>query len=199
MPSSDHASTVGAVAGASPKVVGELFAIAVVSGDQKVAGGQDAKSHRGSPWSAMLLRPRPSSIAVDEGEAGADLEGVLTPAGVLVEGELTGVPAGTHGLHVHTVGKCDGPSFMSAGGHFNPAGTPHGSHAGDFPPLFATADGSAFEVFTTDRFKLQDLFDLVIDDQKEKQGLYMPGSRLKIESAAALMNKAGDCFLSVAL
>ena len=27
---------------------------------------------------------------------------------------------GYHGFHVHTTGKCEGPSFMSAGPHLNP-------------------------------------------------------------------------------
>src|SRR5438105_2066420 len=71
-----------------------------------------------------------------------------TPAGVLDEGELTGVPAGAHGLHVHTVGKCDGPSFMSAGGHFNPASKKHGfknadgPHLGDMTNVTTPATGS---------------------------------------------------------
>lgn len=46
-------------------------------------------------------------------------------------------------------------------------------------------------------FNLHEYFDLVIDDQAEKQGLYMPGSRLKIESSAALEKSTGDCFLAV--
>lgn len=46
-------------------------------------------------------------------------------------------------------------------------------------------------------FRLHGLIDRVIDDQPEKQGLYMPGSRLKIESGAALKDADGDCFLAV--
>lgn len=49
------------------------------------------------------------------------------------------VKPGEHGIHFHAVGKCDGPDFTSAGGHFNPAGkkhglqNPNGPHAGDLP------------------------------------------------------------------
>lgn len=49
------------------------------------------------------------------------------------------VKPGEHGVHFHAVGKCDGPDFTSAGGHFNPATKKHGlqnpagPHAGDLP------------------------------------------------------------------
>ena len=31
-------------------------------------------------------------------------------------------PTGTHGVHIHDIGKCDSPGFVSAGGHYNPSG-----------------------------------------------------------------------------
>jgi len=46
------------------------------------------------------------------------------------------------------VGKCEGPDFKSAGGHFNPAGKEHGIenpkgfHAGDVPNLVVGPDGA---------------------------------------------------------
>jgi Cu-Zn family superoxide dismutase len=51
------------------------------------------------------------------------------------------------------------PAFTSAGGHFNPRSVGHGQHAGDFPPLLVTSDGTAHATFRTDRFALADLFD----------------------------------------
>jgi Cu-Zn family superoxide dismutase len=62
--------------------------------------------------------------------------------------EMRGAPAGTKGVHVHAVGKCDPPDFTTAGGHFNPGGrqhgtlNPQGSHAGDLPNITIAADGS---------------------------------------------------------
>jgi superoxide dismutase, Cu-Zn family len=59
-----------------------------------------------------------------------------TEAGVTIEGRLTGVRPGEHGMHLHTVGRCE-PPFESAGGHWNPASRQHGEqnpqgpHAGD--------------------------------------------------------------------
>ena len=78
---------------------------------------------------------------------------------VEVEGEVRGLTAGFHGFHVHTVGSCVGPTFASAGGHLNPGGAVHASHAGDMPVLLVNADGSASASFKSDRFEVADLFD----------------------------------------
>lgn len=67
--------------------------------------------------------------------------------GLDVHVEAMGVPAGVHGIHVHAVGRCEGPDFQTAGGHWNPGsrahGTenPQGSHAGDLPNITIGADG----------------------------------------------------------
>jgi Cu-Zn family superoxide dismutase len=61
---------------------------------------------------------------------------------------VSGGAPGLHGFHVHAVGRCEGPDFKSAGGHFNPAAKEHGlenpkgAHAGDMPNLSVGADGS---------------------------------------------------------
>lgn len=70
-----------------------------------------------------------------------------TTAGMRAHVEATGLPPGVHGIHVHTVGRCDAPDFQTAGAHWNPAakahGTdnPQGSHAGDMPNITIGADG----------------------------------------------------------
>jgi superoxide dismutase, Cu-Zn family len=70
------------------------------------------------------------------------------PGGVRVTLRVNGLKPGEHGFHVHAVGKCEPPDFMSAGGHFNPYGKRHGlanpagPHAGDFPNLEVGADGT---------------------------------------------------------
>jgi len=69
------------------------------------------------------------------------------------------LPPGFHGFHIHTTGRCDAPGFTSAGGHFNPAGAPHGAHAGDLPSLLVNADGAATLATATDRFSIADLRD----------------------------------------
>ena len=61
--------------------------------------------------------------------------------------DVKGLPAGTHGAHVHMTGRCDAPDFASAGGHWNPTGMKHGSmnpqgpHEGDLPNLIVGTDG----------------------------------------------------------
>jgi Cu-Zn family superoxide dismutase len=67
--------------------------------------------------------------------------------GVQISLQTTGVPAGTHAFHIHTVGKCEAPGFNSAGGHFNPEGKKHGlknpagPHAGDMPNITVGSNG----------------------------------------------------------
>jgi Cu-Zn family superoxide dismutase len=55
---------------------------------------------------------------------------------------------GEHGFHIHEAGDCSSADGMSAKGHFNPTGKPHGmpgtqSHAGDLPMLKAEKSGRA--------------------------------------------------------
>jgi superoxide dismutase, Cu-Zn family len=53
-----------------------------------------------------------------------------------------------HGVHLHLVGKCDAPDFVSAGPHWNPYKVMHGKlhpsggHAGDLPNLTLDKDGN---------------------------------------------------------
>jgi Cu-Zn family superoxide dismutase len=59
------------------------------------------------------------------------------------------VPGREHGFHIHEAGDCSSGDGMSAKGHFNPFGKPHGHfgsaerHAGDMPALKADASGNA--------------------------------------------------------
>lgn len=78
-----------------------------------------------------------------------------TGDGVLVRLDVKGLSAGLHAVHIHAVGKCEGPAFTSAGGHFNPAQkkhgykSPDGPHAGDLPNMLVAKDGSGrFEALT---------------------------------------------------
>jgi Cu-Zn family superoxide dismutase len=57
-------------------------------------------------------------------------------------------PNAEHGFHIHEAGDCSSGDGMSAKGHFNPLGKPHGmpglqSHAGDLPMLKAAKNGRA--------------------------------------------------------
>jgi superoxide dismutase, Cu-Zn family len=76
---------------------------------------------------------------------------------VVVFARARDLPAGFHGFHVHTTGRCDPPGFTTAGGHYNPEGTTHRDHAGDMPSLLINGDGEGFIGFATDRFTISEL------------------------------------------
>ena len=67
---------------------------------------------------------------------------------VRVTAQVIGLkPNQEHGFHIHEVGDCSSGDGMSAKGHFNPFGKPHGKggdrHAGDLPNLKADKGGRA--------------------------------------------------------
>jgi Cu-Zn family superoxide dismutase len=69
--------------------------------------------------------------------------------GIEIAAELTGLPPGKHGFHVHEFGDCSMMDGTCAGGHFNPEGMPHGGpdsadrHVGDLGNVEADATGKA--------------------------------------------------------
>jgi len=83
-----------------------------------------------------------SGVAAGEGRI------VATATGLKLTVDAQGVPAGLHGIHVHTTGKCEGPDFQTAGGHWNPTArqhghdNPQGAHSGDLPNITIAANGT---------------------------------------------------------
>jgi len=71
-----------------------------------------------------------------------------TGHGLRILVHATGLQPGTYGLHIHAVGKCEGPAFASSGAHWNPTmkqhgrDNPAGAHEGDIPNITIGADGS---------------------------------------------------------
>ena len=76
--------------------------------------------------------------------------------GVKVSVTVSQLSPGEHGIHIHNVGKCEGPAFTTAGGHFNPTGAHHGihnaqdphPHLGDLPNLVVSKKGTGKLTFT---------------------------------------------------
>ncbi|WP_177236228.1 superoxide dismutase family protein [Albimonas pacifica] len=99
-----------------------------------------ADAARAQDATAKLLSPEGNPVGV------ASLYN--TPAGVLIELELTEAPEGTHAFHIHETGAC-GPDFSAAGGHLGVDAAPHGflneagPHAGDLPNIHVPESGQA--------------------------------------------------------
>jgi superoxide dismutase, Cu-Zn family len=110
---------------------------------------------------------------VDEKGAGANAGKVTiseTKYGLLFTPELQGLPAGTHGFHIHQNPSCepkekDGKlaAAGAAGGHYDPENSnkhdaPWGDgHLGDLPALYVNANGTATQPVLAPRLKLSDV------------------------------------------
>ena len=97
------------------------------------------------------LRTAAATLSPTEGyEATGEVTFAETENGVRVTATVQGLSEGQHGFHIHEHGDCSAPDASSAGGHFNPDGTPHGAptapadqrHMGDMGNLEAGTDGT---------------------------------------------------------
>jgi len=85
-----------------------------------------------------------------------------TPYGLLITPNLSSLPSGLHGFHLHQHANC-GDHAMAAGGHFDPQNTnthqgPYGNgHLGDLPLLYVEGDGQAHTPTLAPRLKTSDL------------------------------------------
>ena len=108
-----------------------------------------ACSHGGMDTGAILPNGRVATAQLADGTGRPVGRATVreVAGGLRVTIDARGLPAGTHGAHLHTIGRCDRPDFASAGPHWNPAGTKHGSmnpqgpHGGDLPNLTIGSDG----------------------------------------------------------
>jgi superoxide dismutase, Cu-Zn family len=131
------------------------------TGEEGSAHGSPAESS-GETLTADLKLPDGTTVATADVQFGDGFATVTVQT--TVDGELA---PGFHGMHIHSVGKCEADSvaptggapanFNSAGGHFQVAG--HSGHpaSGDLSSLQVREDGSAKLVTTTDAFTAEEL------------------------------------------
>ena len=112
-----------------------------------------------------------------------------TAGGVSFRVDATGLPHGVHGIHVHAVGRCEGPTFDSAGPHWNPSSRKHGinnpagPHAGDLPNVTVAANGVLGETVTVSGANLGTI-----------PGT--PGSMLDADGAALVLHATADDYVT---
>jgi superoxide dismutase, Cu-Zn family len=82
--------------------------------------------------------------------------------GLLIKPQLSGLPAGIHGFHIHQHPDC-GNHAMNAGAHLDPAATnshqgPYGEgHLGDLPVLAVASTGATNTPVLAPRLKTKDI------------------------------------------
>jgi Cu-Zn family superoxide dismutase len=125
-------------------------------GAQSQAPSQGAAAKPATATQTPAPTATDTAVAMLQPTAGSQVQGRVTfrqdSEGVHVVAELSGLSPGKHGFHVHEFGDCSAPDASSAGGHFNPLGSPHGApdnppdqrHVGDLGNIEADADGNGF-------------------------------------------------------
>ncbi len=111
------------------------------------------KGHAGHGMHHGHMAGKPMAVATLSPTQGNAVTGIVMFHAmgdhVMAHARVSGLkPGGEHGFHLHEKGDCASTDGTSAGGHFNPAGAPHGPqdgphHAGDMPSLKADASGVA--------------------------------------------------------
>jgi superoxide dismutase, Cu-Zn family len=134
-----------------------LVAVGVTAGTAAIAAVGSASGERddhGGHWAKADLK---SSTGAWVGEVIFKQHRSGGPVTVRVRAH--GLEPGFHGFHVHAVGRCEQPSFASAGPHLGAPLQAHDDHRGDLPVLLVRADGGAAAGTMTDRFSIAELRD----------------------------------------
>jgi superoxide dismutase, Cu-Zn family len=127
------------------------------SSTSAVQSGSPSATNATGTLAAHLKTPEGTLVA----DATFDFSG--GHATVRIQTVANGILApGSHGVHIHEIGKCEpnsvaptgGPpgNFLSAGGHYQAPGHTGQPESGDLPPLEVRPDGSGSLQTTTDAF-----------------------------------------------
>jgi superoxide dismutase, Cu-Zn family len=107
-----------------------------------------------SAAAANVLGAAHAQIRTPDGRAVGSAVIPIRSGVIVVQIAASGLRPGRYGVHLHAVGRCEGPAFESAGPHWNPTGRRHGSrnpqghHLGDLPNLVIAANGTGRLEFT---------------------------------------------------
>ena len=110
-----------------------------------LAACNDAEMQTGTPLAGgrVATAQLRTAAGVDVGRATAR----EVAGGVRFTLDGRAMPPGVKAAHVHTAGRCDAPTFETAGPHWNPTAAKHGSmnpqgpHTGDLPNVTIGNDG----------------------------------------------------------
>ena len=121
--------------------------------EANVADANAAKANAAKDNAGVAAAPQTFALTGGDGAAMGSVILSEDPNGVTIKIDASGLPAGAHGVLLHTTGLCEGPKFASAGGHWNPAGKQHGrdnpagAHRGDLANFEVAAGGSGSTSF----------------------------------------------------
>lgn len=114
-----------------------------------------------SPGSGPVEQAPAVSLAAADGTILGEVRAGDSAQGAVFHISAQGLPTGTHGLHIHDIGLCEGPSFESAGAHWNPEDkshglhNPQGPHRGDLPNVTVGEDGRLSATVTVEASNLR--------------------------------------------
>ena len=156
-----------------PRVVATSFLsacaitlIAACGGNDETSAGTSGEDTAGTESAEGLT----ATLVDPEGTDVGTVQFSEVEGGTQVSVQVTGLPPGFHGLHLHAIGVCEADSanpsdpsmtgdFLSAGGHIGAGESDHGEHPGDLPALYVAGSGDGSLTAVTDALTLADLTD----------------------------------------
>jgi superoxide dismutase, Cu-Zn family len=143
------------------------IAVLAGCGNSQTGDDQAAESSTTSEAGSQTIK---AELKMADGTAVANATIDFTDGFATVTVDTTGnskLSPGSHGMHIHSVGKCEANSvaptggsagdFNSAGGHLQVGGRTEHPASGDLTPMNIRSDGSGKVVATTDAFTADDL------------------------------------------
>ena len=122
--------------------------------DHSVAEISDESAHNAQYSLVQSATAEVGATSAGNAEGTVTFSAAEDGRGMRVNVELQGLqPGRLHGLHVHEVGDCSASDASSAGGHFSPYDSEHGSpedaeqHVGDMGNIEADEDGRVSSEF----------------------------------------------------